>query len=97
MSVLKLSKVLPDGRVTEYHKVAELIFDTQPNHMIVKMASYVNKHDAFTQMLPDANFLVPIDYTGTYEDAATDVIGKVMSQPDWTGGELVAAEPTLPQ
>lgn len=90
MSILKLNKTLQDGRVVEYHKVAEVIFDTEPNQMLVKLASYSNRGDSFTQGLPDATFLLKIPYTGTYEEALTDVIGKVMLLPDWTGGELIS-------
>lgn len=89
MSILKLTKTLPDNRKVEYHKIMEVIFDTQPNHMIIKMGSYSNKADAFTQAVPDATLLIPMDYTGTYQDALTDIINKVMLQPDWTGGELI--------
>jgi hypothetical protein len=90
MSILKLTKTLPDNRVVEYHKVAEVQFDAEPNHMVVKLSSYANLADANTQAAGDAMFLIPMTYTGTYEDALTDVLGKVLQLPDWTGGEIVA-------
>jgi hypothetical protein len=89
MSILKLTKTLPDNRVVEYHKVAEVQFDAEPNHMVVKLSSYVNLADATTQAAGDAMFMIPMTYTGTYEDALTDVLGKVMQLPDWSGGEIV--------
>jgi hypothetical protein len=88
MSILKLIKALPDNRVVEYHKVAEVQFG-EPGIMVVKMSSYINLADANTQAAGDAMSLIPMTYSGTYEDALTDVLGKVMLQPDWTGGELV--------
>ena len=90
MSILKLTKTLPDGRVAEYHKVAEVQFGDQPGEMVVKLSSYANLADAETQAAGDAMFMIPMTYSGTYEDALTDVLGKVMALPDWTGGEIVA-------
>jgi hypothetical protein len=89
MSILKLTKILPDNRVVEYHKVAEVQFG-QPGIMVVKMVSYVNLADANTQSAGDAMFMIPMTYSGTYEYALTDVLGKVMLLPDWGGGEIVA-------
>jgi hypothetical protein len=91
MSVIKLQKTLPDGRVTEYHKVLEVIFGEVPGIMTVKLGSYSQLEEAAIQTQADGTSYINLPYTGTYEEALTDVIGKVYALPEWSSGELITA------
>jgi hypothetical protein len=91
MSFIKLSKTLPDSKVVEYHKVAEVIFGSTPGIMQIKIGSYSSLEDASSQALPEATFYITMEYTGTYQDALTDLPNKILLLPEWSGGELVEA------
>ena len=89
MSYIKLLKTLPDNRTVEYYKIAEVIFDTEPNIMLIKLSSYASLEQIKSQIPPEATLLVPVEYTGTYQEALTDILQKVKLNPEWSSAEII--------
>lgn len=88
MSYIKLLKTLPDNRTVEYHQIQDVVFG-EPKNMVVKIGSFTNETDVNTQASGDAVISIPMTYTGTYEDALTDLLNKILLLPEWSGGVLV--------
>ncbi len=69
MSILQLSKTLPDGRVLEFHVPTEFHLDVTTNHMQIIVESYETEAMACSRTMSSAKSVVDVplpDWSLTY-------------------------------
>lgn len=89
MSILKLIKILPDGRTVEFHVPTEFSLDIATNHMQVIVESYETEQAARERGMSSAKSAVDVqlpDWSPAYADNLLDF---VQADPAWAGAILI--------
>ena len=77
MSILKLAKTLPDGRIVSFHAPVELHLDVTTNHMQIVIESYETEQSARNLGMSSAKSVVDVqlqDWKPEYADKLLDFI-----------------------
>lgn len=89
MSILQITKTLPDGRVTEFHAPTEFHVDIATGHMQIIVESYDTEINARNRIYPSAKSVVDVplpDWSPTYAD---NLLNFVTSDSVWSAAIVI--------
>jgi len=89
MSILHLSKLLPDGRTVSFHVPTEFHLDMATHHMQIIVESYETEDAARDRAMSSAKSVVDVplpDWSLVYAD---NLLNFVTSDLSWISAEVV--------
>lgn len=89
MSILRLTKNLPDGRSVEFHAATELHLDFPTKHMQIIVESYETEEAARNRTMSSAKSAVDVplpDWSPVYAD---NLVNFVTSDPCWSAATVI--------
>ncbi len=89
MNILKISKILPDSRIVEFHAVTEFHLDMSTHRMQIIVESYDTEEAARNRTMSSARSIVDVplpDWSPVYAD---NLINFVCSDPIWGSAEII--------
>jgi|GEM_PF-3364909 len=89
MSILQEIKILPDGRLVEFHVPTEFHLDMQTNHMQIIVESYETEEAARNRTMSSAKSVVDIplpDWSPVYAD---NLLNFVHADPAWSAATII--------
>ena len=87
MSILQLTKTLPDGRVVAFHVPTEMHLDMATYHMQIIVESYETEEAARNRAMSSAKSIVDVplpDWSSVYAD---NIMNFVTADPAWSPSE----------
>ena len=89
MSILRLSKTLPDGRAFTFHVPTEFHLDVATHHMQIVIESYETEDAARNRTMSSAKSVVDVplpDWSPVYAD---NLLNFVTSDPGWSAAVVI--------
>lgn len=90
MSVLQISKTLPDGRVTNFHAPTELHVDMTTFAMQIIVESFATEADARSGLMPMAKSVVTVALPSWSPAYANNLMNFVHADPAWSAATVIA-------
>lgn len=90
MSILKLTKTLPDGRVVDFHAPTEFNLDVTTNHMRIIVESYETEQAARNRGTAAAKYAVDVPLPGWDMAYANNLINFVIADPAWVDAVVLS-------
>lgn len=89
MKYIQLSKIFPDGRTLNFHKLHEINY-LPDNNLVFKLGSWTNYHDMEASGTPEAVLSIPVDLGQNTVDTKIDLfLDDLLLLPEWAAGIVV--------
>lgn len=83
MSILKLTKTLPDGRIVSFHAPTEFHLDVTTNHMQIIVESYDTEFAARNFGMASARSVVDVPLQDWKPEYASKLLNFVIADAAW--------------
>ena len=84
MSILKLTKTLPDGRIVSFHAPTEFRLDVTTNHMQIIVESYDTELAARNRGASSAKSVVDVQLQDWNPEYANNLLNFVLADAAWS-------------